>query len=244
MKICDEDGVSRENHPIYKSLLFDTKLGQAHYHFCDGNWYQVEDSYVEKLRDYLDPYFEKKDFIAFTHGSEGDYNQAVAFLDSRYICLDKTSIGPPGQHQVEPCDLFKVEEGKSIYCHIKLSTRSSTLSHLFNQGVNSIELIKLDIGAKEKMKLLIRDKLLGRNIDDYVGAIDSARTKIVYAIITHKVETKKSDNLPLFSRISLKRCIKSLKLMSVEVAVCFVNDESQKKQGKKKKRKNKAQSDA
>jgi hypothetical protein len=57
-------------------------------------------------------------------------------------------------------------------------------------------------------------------------------------------ESKKSDDLPLFSRISLMRSLKSLKLMSVEAAVCFINDASQKKQGKKKKRNKKGQPNA
>lgn len=241
LKICNEDGDPKENFLIYNSLLFDANLDRLQYHFCEGNWYQVEKSYVNKLKKFLDPYFEKTDLMDFNHPSEVAYNQAVASKDFKYICLDRTSISPPDQHQVEPCDLYKAEDGRALYYHIKLSTRSLSLSHLFNQGVNSIELIKLENNAKEKMKSLVNDKLKGNSESDYIKPIEDNSAKVVYGIITHKGEDKKSDNLPLFSRISLMRNIKSLSLMNVKAAVCFINDVSQKKQGKKKKRNKKGQ---
>lgn len=237
LKVCNEEGDPKDSFPIYKSLLFDTNLDRLYYHFCEGNWYQVEKSYVDKLKSYLDPYFENIDLMDFNHPTEGDYNQAIAANDDKYICLDETSISPPGQHQVEPCDLYRAENGKAFYYHIKLSTRSSALSHLFNQGVNSIELIKLENSAKEKMKSLVKNKVNGGNNGDYINPIGNDTAKVVYGIITHKKKEKKSDNLPLFSRISLMRSIKTLRLMSVETATCFINDASQKKQGKKKKKK-------
>ena len=104
--------IPKDNFPIYKSLLFDTDLDRLHYHFCEGNWYFIEKSYIDKLKNYLDPYFEKTTLMDFNHTSEDDYNQAVASYDSEYICLHQTSISPPNQHQVEPCDLYKAEEWK------------------------------------------------------------------------------------------------------------------------------------
>ena len=65
------------------------------------------------------------------------------------------------------------------------------------------------------MKKLVRDNLRINSQDDYIKTIEHDSSKVIYAIITHKDENKKSDNLPLFSRISLMRSIKSLKLMSV-----------------------------
>lgn len=241
LKICNEDGDPKESFSIYKSLLFDTTLNDLQYHLCEGNWYLVAKSYVAKLKKYLDPYFEKTVLLDFNHNSEGDYNQAVAINDPKHIFIDRTNIAPSSQHQVEPCDLYKAESGKAFYYHIKLSTRSSSLSHLFNQGVNSIELIKLENGAKEKMKSLVKDNLNGNNEIDYIKPIENDSAKVVYGIITHKGQDKKSDNLPLFSRISLMRSVKSLCLMSVEVAVCFINDTSQKKQGRKNNRNKKGE---
>ncbi|HAR49258.1 MAG TPA: sporadically distributed protein, TIGR04141 family [Smithella sp.] len=244
LNICNDDGSTKEKFSIYKSLLYDTSLDSCCYHFCEGNWYQIEKSYIDKLKRYLDPYFENTNLIDFNHNSERAYNNAIASNDSKYICLDCTNISPVGQRQVEPCDLYKVEDGIAIYSHVKLSTRSASLSHLFNQGVNSIELIKVEDSTKEKMINLVKENLNGNSAKDYIKSIEDDISKVIYIIITHKDENNKSDNLPLFSRISLMRSIKSLKLMSVKAAVCFVKDLSPKKDGRKKERSKKEQANA
>jgi len=94
--------------------------------------------------------------------SEENYNSKVAEGNDGLICLDKTDISPSGSTQIEPCDLARLEDDDAATSghrltmfHIKISTRSSHLSHLFNQGVNSIELIELEEESRAKMKALI-----------------------------------------------------------------------------------------
>jgi uncharacterized protein (TIGR04141 family) len=237
--LCNEDGYKRKEFSILKCLLFDTFLdGQNHtYHLCEGNWYQVDNKFIETLKNYLNPYFEEfESFIAYNHKSEEAYNSAVAENNSRFICLDRKNIAPSGQTSVEPCDLYIVEENKAVLIHVKRSTRSSQLSHLFNQGVNAVELIKLEEQSKELFQTLVRSNLNGNNEKNYTKAINN-KVKVVYAIITHKDKANKSDNLPLFSRVSLMRNVKSLTLMGADVSVCFIKDESQNKEGRNKERK-------
>jgi len=236
--LCDENGYSKKKFSIFKCLLFDTSLDGQNltYHLCEGNWYQIDNSFIERLKNYLNPHYEEfATFIAYNHKSEPVYNAAVAENDGRFICLDGKNISPSGQKQVEPCDLYIVKENKAVLVHVKRSTRSSLLSHLFNQGVNSVELIKLGEQSKEKFHNLIKSNLKGNNEETYTQAINN-KIKVVYAIITHKDKVNKSDNLPLFSRIGLMRSVKSLTLMDTDVSVCFIKDESQNKEGKKKER--------
>ena len=239
--LADENNESREIFEIFECMVFDTILNgdTQSYHLFEGNWYKVEQSYTLKLNGYLDPCFDDCNLLAYDHGTEGAYNRDVAKVDERFICLDEEDISPVGQTQVEPCDLYTVANGKAIYYHVKVSTRSSQLSHLFNQGVNAIELIKLESQSRDKMKRLIKDRLKGNDEPAYCSPIDEEKHKVVYAIVTHKDRNMKSANLPLFSRISLMRSIKSLKLMNVDMACCFVDDNSEKKPGKNKKRKSK-----
>jgi len=234
LNICDEDGTSTKRFPIYKCLLFDCEKDGNYFHLCEGNWYQVEKSYMDRLQSGLDPYFEDHTFSEFNHKSESAYNQFVAKNDTKYICLDETNIAPKGQTQVEPCDLYSVDKGIARFCHVKISTRSSTLSHLFNQGVNAIELIKLDQEAKRRLCDLIKRDPNGNDVSIYLSPLEKDQAEIIYVIVTHKDKGKKSRNLPLFSRISLMRCIKSLKVMSIRIAIWFVEDKSEKKPGKEK----------
>lgn len=238
--LTDEDGKPKgERHNIYKCLIYDTVLDDENetYHLCDGNWYLVDTDFVSKLSDYLDPLCADSEFPSYTHANEGDFNETVSNDNETYVCLDKTSIAPTGQTAVEPCDIFELKDDKAVLHHIKISTQSSYLSHLFNQGTNSIHLIRDEDEAREKLKQLVQQKVDDVLTNEFVAPIDGDIFKVVFGIITHKDPGDKSLNLPLFSRISLMRAMKDLKRMGIEAEYCFIKDETETSPGKKKKRK-------
>ncbi len=221
MLICDENHDVKKGFSVFKSLLYDVELENNHYHLCEGQWYQIESNFIKRLSMAIDKYFEKSQLIPFNHKDEEAYNQAVAANDSHYICLDRTNIAPAGSKQIEPCDLFRIENGRPVFYHVKRSTRSSTLSHLFNQGLNSIELLKSEPEALSAFIQLIKSSL-GRES----ASIAIEKAKIVFEIITHKPAKQKSKNLPLFSKINLHRTIKAMRRMGVDVAICYINAKS------------------
>jgi uncharacterized protein (TIGR04141 family) len=241
--LTDEEGAPRERYSVLKSLIFDTTFGQGAqtYHLCEGAWYKVETSYVAKLQAFLDPLWADLTLPAYNHETEGDYNAAVANADAAFVCLDKTNISPAGQTAVEPCDLFGVSDGHAVLYHIKVSTFSALLSHLFNQGTNAIELLKLEGEARENLKELVQAGAAEGTADDFLAPLNDEKYHVFFCIVTHKDKLQKSGNLPLFSRISLKRNMKALLLMSVRANFGFIPDESVKSAGKKKQRKKKAQ---
>ncbi len=239
MNLIDENGKIKESFSIFKCITVDVELsGQAQtYHLCDGNWYKVEKSYVARMQAFLDPLYEDRVMPTYNHRTEGAYNRGVAEADGRFICLDETNISPHGQTTIEPCDLYMVEDGKAILHHVKVSTRSSLLSHLFNQGINSIELVESEEHARRKLAALITERIGLNDEATYLAPIAKSAFKVVYAIVTRKEKINRSANLPLFSRISLMRSIKALKLMRVPATFCFVEDRSEKQAGQRKKRK-------
>jgi uncharacterized protein (TIGR04141 family) len=148
-------------------------------------------------------------------------------------------LAPAGQTQVEPCDLYAANDGHANFSHIKISSFSSELSHLFNQGTNAIELLKLDGDAVTRLKALITEKRAGRPMDGLLEPLDEQKFRVAFGIVTHKDKEQKSDNFPLFSRISLMRNMKALQLMGVGGSYGFIEDQTPRKQGKKKARKKK-----
>lgn len=249
MVLTDVEGVLGRSYGFYRSLIFDVHPSdmQVLYHFNEGDWFKAQISFVERLKTYLDAKCEATDLCSYNHDgvkdrkavySEGNYNAAVPSWQSRFICLDQTDISPAGSTNIEPCDLYSVSvDGEamsgyraSLY-HIKISTRSSHLSHLFNQGVNSIELIKLEETSRNKMKQLVTDRLGANDQAIYHKPFDHYDFRVVFGIITHKNPAAHSDNLPLFSKISLMRNMQRLDMMRVPCALTFIPDQSLEKGG-------------
>lgn len=249
MLLTDVEGNVSQTYPIYRTLICDVQLPSdpAVYHLCEGNWYKAEISYVNRVTTYLDQKCETADLLPYNHDdtkngkavySESNYNEAIPAWKNEFICLDRTNISPSGNSDIEPCDVYKIDADtqtstghRAIFYHIKVSTRSAQLSHLFNQGVNSIELIQLESSFRDELKKRIVERLNGNDMNSYLSPIDSSEFKVVFGIITHKDSSLKSQNLPLFSKISLMRNMQRLDLYKIPSALAYIEDKSPKKQG-------------
>lgn len=226
MSVMDENGIVIKQYKVYKSFLFDCELNGETYHLCEGEWYFIETSFIQKLENYLHPYF--LDNHSFLHPCEvireDSYNNSVKDANEDVICLDQKNIAPTGQTQVEPCDLISLVDNKVHLVHVKISTRSSSLSHLFNQGVNSIELLRMEEESRKKLKELVG------NDTAICDLIDSGRFSVTYGIITKKEANRRSKNLPIFSRISLHRAVNALKMMGIPCSIFFIYDNIDRKE--------------
>lgn len=246
LEILDENNQELRTYSVLRSLLFDTALDgdtSTIYHLCEGRWYQVDHDYLRALTDFLDARYETLDLAACTKRTEGEYNEAVSNDDEMLICLDKTDISPSRQTQVEPCDIYTIREGRVRLIHVKISTDSSTLSHLFNQGSNSVELLKSEVASRDELARLVKSRAGSGAVEQLCAPIHTTNYEVTYAIITTKLAEKRSFNLPLFSRISLRRNIKSLELMGATARFGFIDDSYARATGRKKRRKKRAASE-
>lgn len=249
MMLTDVDGAPGRSYSVYRSLIYDGEPegeGLVH-HLCEGKWYRVEKSYIDRLKNYLDAKCANSDLPPYNHDavkdgkavySEEGYNAAIPGWNNAFICLDQTDISPAGSTQIEPCDIYTVsaDDGascgqRSFFYHLKISTRSSHLSHLFNQGVNSADLIQLESVSRENLKALVTEKLNGNDPEIFLAPLDSFDFKVVFGIITHKNINDRSDNLPLFSKISLMRNMQQLDVRKIPSVLMFIEDQSPKKHG-------------
>lgn len=240
--LTNDDGSDvRDRHSIFKSLVFDTTLndGAESYHLCEGNWYLIDSGYVARLKTYLDPLCQDTALPDFAHADEATYNVAAAAAQAGRVCLDKKNIAPAGQKQVEPCDVYEVVDGRAVLHCIKISTLSAQLSHLFNQGTNSVNLLRSEEAALDNLRTLVGVGLSDAEKQALTAPLNDDKFRVSFGIVTHKDGDSKSDNLPLFSRISLMRCMKEMKRMGIEAEYCFIPDTSPKSDGKKRKRKKK-----
>lgn len=236
--LCDAEGNISRAYSIYNCLLLDIVEPDKVYHICEGGWYRVDVGYIQELKKYLDSKCEPTDLIDYDHDeiinstyhySEEKYNKSVAGTVGRFICLDQTNMSPVGSTQIEPCDLYSVStapdgvDTANLY-HLKISTRSSQLSHLFNQGINSAELLILEPTCRAALEKLVAQRIGSNHQGKYCDPIHAKRIRVVYGVITRKSPANLSENLPLFSKISLMRCFKHLELMQIPSALTYIPD--------------------
>lgn len=223
LNMQDENGNVKHVFSIYKCLLFDCNMGDEYYHLCEGEWYRIDKEYCSKLNHEIDTYFTQYDILQSCNEKyESGYNDKIATINDGVYCLDMSNIAPPKQTQVEPCDIFCVKDSVNQLIHIKISTKSAPLSHLFNQGLNSVELIRVNSESKGKFMELLRQK----NCSDFQ---DNDKYAVIYGIITTKGVEKKSEALPIFSRISFRRCSRILKSMGIACSIVLIPDKVDRK---------------
>ena len=182
-----------DNHPIqwslYKCLVFDYNNA----FLSKGDVYVVQQDFLTEVDSFLADY-KINNFLpnAYQNEKEGDYNNRIKNQSTLFL-LDKKCPNIEGYSKVEICDIYNKTGNQFI--HIKRSDSSSSLSHLWSQGVVSEQLANSgNLKFKEKFT-----EVTGEEFPEKHG--------ICYGII------KKTENLPIFSRISLYNNIKILKGM-------------------------------
>jgi uncharacterized protein (TIGR04141 family) len=185
---------------IYSALVFEAPIGDKLYCLIDGEWYKVSEQHVAEVNEQLKAL--SKSLIklpqAFANEKEGDYNIRASGAISA-LCLDKKLVVYGGaRSKIEICDILTQQRD---FIHVKRSGGSNVLSHLFNQGVVSAQLL---------LEPQFRALCEGISTDGYklIFADDfpADKTKITYGIIS-KAADKLPGNLPFFSKQTLVNAV-------------------------------------
>lgn len=230
-KLVLEGTSGTKKYPIHKCIVFEANLpgDGAGYHLLDGQWYRVAKDYVQWLQIELDVLWAKGSLPEFNGETEGAYNKRVAKENSRFACLDTSSFSPVKKHRIEPSDLVSVRGKRLRFWHVKRSTLSFMLSHLFCQGAASMHLLKQDPQAIDRLKIQVEARASEDLAATIFEALDRGDFHVVFAIVTDKDAAEKSRNLPLFSKITLRRTAFDLRALGVTTSFEFVQDVSKKR---------------
>jgi len=214
--INDNDYKVKKTWSAYRCLHAEITKNKEQFILRNGIWYRVNNDLLKDINSYIStiPTYQHE-LPEFNHKDEGSYNNCVHLNNPDiFALLDKKNINFGGSYsKIEFCDL--VRNGKD-FIHVKCYKGSSSLSHLFYQGLVSAEIFVSDKNFRSKLnkKLPSNIKLADINIRP-----NSSEYQVVYAIASTKKDVK---DLPFFSKVSLKNAVKRLKGLGFEVSVSFI----------------------
>lgn len=201
---------------MYDCLAYEAAHDGRVFVLSGGDWFEIDRSFAAKVRRRVKHQIPECTLELPPAGKdqpEGEYNEAAAG-ELGCVLLDADEVD-----RVEVCDLFTAD-GRFI--HVKRKTRSSTLSHLFNQGVVSADRFAGDPGfrkgarekvARQQKKLAMLFPDARPNVPEY---------EVVYAIITRATRDWPLS-LPFFSLLSLSNAADRLERMGFKVSLARID---------------------
>jgi uncharacterized protein (TIGR04141 family) len=233
----DANGTLIKATSLYKHLVCELEIsdprGQIHV-LADGRWYEVAKKHIDKVRQRLQslpvlslPHLPPLHWSPnpnpggkYRHEREDEYNSRIAgkfglALFDKKLFRDKLG----GNSRIEVCDLLG-SDGR-FYC-VKKYEGSSDLSHLFGQGMISVELFVDMQEYREFTAERIGSTFtppFNASSDRHIGL------KLVYAIVCPDHFILPND-LPFFAQASLAHHVKRVKRcgFDVELAKIIVPD--------------------
>lgn len=207
---------STKSWPAYRCLYAEISQGKDQYILRNGIWYEVNRNLVEEVDGYLAS-INHFNYVMpmYSFDNEAEYNSHLAESDPDIDLMDAKCIKIGGKYdKIEFCDLIR--NGKELI-HIKYYRGSESLSHLFYQGLVGAEAFVKD----ENFRVALNEKLPGRmKLSNPFGRPIASEYSIVYAIATDK---NLPQELPFFSKITLKNSVNSLRAFGFDVFLAKIN---------------------
>jgi uncharacterized protein (TIGR04141 family) len=212
--ISDETGQVFDHWPIYRCLYAELETGQDTFVLTDGAWYRVQRDFVQLINSAISSIpAPTLQLPPFDDANEAAYNQRVA-RTSAFALMDRNLITHPGgTDKIELCDLYTTS---GEFVHVKRHARSSTLSHLFAQGVTAAELFLQEPEFRRKANDLLPATHRWPHPEDRPAPADYT---VVYAIIS---QSPKPLRLPFFSRVTLRNAQRRLTTFGYKVCLAKI----------------------
>jgi uncharacterized protein (TIGR04141 family) len=212
---------------ILECLCADLTVDGEQYLAYDGDFYHVERAFVQGIDDQLRGLRESDLALpCYRGGTEGDYNDAVGRTHAHeFAVLDRQLIRLPGETGIEACDLVSCA---GTLVHVKRKGKSSVLSHLFLQAVNSCDTLRHSAEAREQLRVLIKtratSKALATSALEALARLENRydELEVVFAFLGDW-QQRAVMSLPLFSRISLVQAARRISDLGYQVSVKLVD---------------------
>ena len=206
---------------IYRCIVFETKRESRRYVLSAGDWFWVAEDYASKVTQYVAELPEcELDFPECPPGTREDSWNVVAAKATGCLCLDGRFVTKSVPDPVEICDLLSPNRQ---LVHVKKRGASSTLSHLFNQGVTSAEWLREDAAFRTEARE--QASAIDPTIAEALPAepFEPGDYEIAYVVITRSSRATPLT-LPFFSLVSLRNAARTLRNQGFRVTIKAVKE--------------------
>lgn len=207
---------------VYEGIVFEIDKNDCRYLICYGEWFEINKNFYSEIRNQVSrvPTCEIQFPPCETGMSEGEYNKMVAKSNEDYFLMDKQNFSSTGygRSKIEPCDILTKDKK---FVHVKFGGSSSTLSHLFAQGVVSARIFSTDDSMRQFINMKVKAEF-GRTFIKK-SSKQNSNFEIVYSIIDHRNNKEVIDVLPFFSLVNLAKAIENLKSMGYRYSLMKVD---------------------
>ncbi|WP_163865063.1 DUF6119 family protein [Myxococcus eversor] len=207
---------------VYDSIVFEAEEKGEVFVLSGGDWFRVAKNFADEVRGKIGS-IKRSTLVlpaAKSTDREDDYN-IMAAKAGKFILMDKkNSYVVEGKTSIEVCDLL-TKDGQFV--HVKRKTRSSTLSHLFSQGVVSADAFWMDpeFRSHARNHVLKSHPTLKKLIPQ--ERPNPAAFEVVFAVIT-KSHPKWPHSLPFFSQLNLSYAHDRLERMGYRVSLLRIDE--------------------
>lgn len=217
----DVDDNEIGDYPLRDYIQAEIPTDDARFILTAGVWFRVADNYIAEVNDALAGLSDLTDTLnlpAWDRRADGDayidegtYNEQAAAA-SGYALLDKANLTLGPRQTIEICDLATTD--KHLIC-VKRANRSSTLSHLFAQGMVSASLMHENAYQQQ-----VLDALAPLTDSPTTWGASSDWT-IVFAIGTTKPGPL-LDSLFFFTQVHLEHAVRQIRSRNIKVAIAKI----------------------
>ena len=210
---------------LYQCLVSEQRIDDQLYVLIEGRWFEVSPTLAGRVDAFASRLGHTP--VALPPSERGeheaDYNRRLAEAESgERLCLDAKVLRPEGATSgVEFCDVLSSD---GTLLHVKRRSRSSTLSHLFAQGVVGATTLLSDGDFRTRLRAAIaaqadgaderwRDLIPG---PERVPAREQFR--VSYVVIANSTKAG-NDWLPFFSKLNLMQSARTLSNLGIAVTL-------------------------
>lgn len=198
--------------PVIELLSAEVTLGATTYVLVDGQVCRVDARFLASLDRELTENLVPAALEPYQPGEWEDAYSERAAKAANFLLLDKTTIHPPGQTKLEPCDILGTDG--TLY-FVKRHTSATGISHLAVQAVSSATALVREAEARGKLNALIENGTWDDTAkqvvqDDLQRTVGSGYRLPVTLVIVGEWRNPTIKNLSLLSRMALRTGIRQL----------------------------------